>query len=147
MKNRAEARKRMKTMRGLMCQSTATMVGCIVDDPHRSVFLPPRKPCVSRNPGVEDDSSRTRLVPRDQSRVTKMLSPRPNDVFQVVVMRVSIHCQGCAGKVKKHLSKMDGVKWFSIDLETKMVMVQGNVSPMELLESVSKIKKAEFWHL
>jgi hypothetical protein len=23
-------------------------------------------------------------------------------------MRVSIHCQGCAGKVKKHLSKMEG---------------------------------------
>ncbi|KAK4438208.1 hypothetical protein Salat_0155000 [Sesamum alatum] len=25
-----------------------------------------------------------------------------HNVFQVVVMRVSIHCQGCAGKVKKH---------------------------------------------
>ena len=23
-------------------------------------------------------------------------------------MRVSLHCQGCAGKVKKHLSKMEG---------------------------------------
>jgi hypothetical protein len=29
-------------------------------------------------------------------------------LLQVVVMRVSIHCQGCAGKVKKHLSKMEG---------------------------------------
>lgn len=28
--------------------------------------------------------------------------------MQVVVMRVSLHCQGCAGKVKKHLSKMEG---------------------------------------
>lgn len=27
---------------------------------------------------------------------------------QVVVMRVAIHCEGCAGKVKKHLSKMEG---------------------------------------
>jgi len=23
-------------------------------------------------------------------------------------MRVAIHCQGCAGKVKKHISKMEG---------------------------------------
>jgi len=23
-------------------------------------------------------------------------------------MRVSLHCRGCAGKVKKHLSKMEG---------------------------------------
>lgn len=33
--------------------------------------------------------------------------------LQVVVMRVALHCQGCAGKVKKHLSKMEG-KYYSI---------------------------------
>ncbi|KAI3883658.1 hypothetical protein MKX03_016340 [Papaver bracteatum] len=65
--------------------------------------------------------------------------------FQVVVMRVSIHCQGCAGKVKKHLSKMEGVTSFSIDLETKRVTVMGHVSPVGVLESISKVKKAEFW--
>ncbi|KAI3978489.1 hypothetical protein MKX01_015664 [Papaver californicum] len=65
--------------------------------------------------------------------------------FQVVVMRVSIHCQGCAGKVKKHLSEMEGVTSFSIDLETKRVTVMGHVSPVGVLESISKVKKAEFW--
>ncbi|XP_062177956.1 protein SODIUM POTASSIUM ROOT DEFECTIVE 2-like isoform X2 [Alnus glutinosa] len=68
-----------------------------------------------------------------------------DNVFQVVVMRVSIHCQGCAGKVKKHLSKMEGVTSFSIDVETKRVTVMGHVSPVVVLESVSKVKKAEFW--
>ncbi|CAL2236166.1 unnamed protein product [Prunus armeniaca] len=66
-----------------------------------------------------------------------------DNVFQVVVMRVSIHCQGCAGKVKKHLSKMEGVTSFSIDLETKMVTVRGHVSPSAVMESISKVKKAE----
>lgn len=28
---------------------------------------------------------------------------------QVVVMKVAIHCQGCAGKVRKHISKMEGM--------------------------------------
>ena len=28
--------------------------------------------------------------------------------MQVVVMKVAIHCQGCAGKVRKHISKMEG---------------------------------------
>lgn len=28
---------------------------------------------------------------------------------QVVVMRVSLHCQACAGKVRKHISKMEGI--------------------------------------
>ncbi|MQM11641.1 hypothetical protein Taro_044550 [Colocasia esculenta] len=66
-------------------------------------------------------------------------------VFQVVVMRVSLHCQGCAGKVKKHISKMEGVTYFSIDLESKRVTVMGHVSPAVVLESISKVKKAEFW--
>lgn len=65
--------------------------------------------------------------------------------FQVVVLRVSLHCQGCAGKLKKHLSKMEGVTSFSIDLETKRVTVMGHVSPTGVLESISKVKRAEFW--
>nr|GMD91613.1 protein SODIUM POTASSIUM ROOT DEFECTIVE 1-like isoform X2 [Ipomoea batatas] len=73
------------------------------------------------------------------------LSSSNTHVFQVVVMRVSLHCQGCASKVKKHLSKMEGVTSFSIDLENKKVTVMGNVSPTGVLESVSKVKRAEFW--
>lgn len=129
--------------------------------------------------------------------------------LQVVVMRVSIHCQGCAGKVKKHIAKMEGnilsipgiifppslpqlliyhlyisitdsllvcccssvffyqylyvclivrtnahcglwctgagVTSFSIDLESKRVTVMGHISPVGVLESISKVKKAEFW--
>ncbi|XVE66518.1 hypothetical protein DITRI_Ditri08aG0085700 [Diplodiscus trichospermus] len=71
--------------------------------------------------------------------------PSSQHVFQVVVMRVSLHCQGCAGKVKKHLSKMEGVTSFSIDLESKKVTLMGHVSPVGVLESISKVKKAEFW--
>ncbi|XP_048226274.1 protein SODIUM POTASSIUM ROOT DEFECTIVE 1-like [Ricinus communis] len=71
--------------------------------------------------------------------------PSSDQVFQVVVMRVALHCQGCAGKVKKHLSKMEGVTSFSIDLEAKRVTVMGHVSPVKVLESISKVKRAEFW--
>ncbi|XP_078432689.1 uncharacterized protein LOC144704227 [Wolffia australiana] len=73
--------------------------------------------------------------------------PRPAEdrVIQVVVLRVSLHCQGCAGKVKKHISKMEGVTSFSVDLEAKRVTVKGHVSPERVLESVSKVKKAELW--
>lgn len=30
------------------------------------------------------------------------------DDIEVVVLRVSLHCQGCVGKVRKHISKMEG---------------------------------------
>ncbi|XP_011000312.1 PREDICTED: uncharacterized protein LOC105107917 [Populus euphratica] len=64
---------------------------------------------------------------------------------QVVVLRVSIHCKGCEGKVRKHISKMEGVTSFSIDFETKKVTVIGDVTPSGVLASVSKVKKAQLW--
>ncbi|XP_074294670.1 uncharacterized protein LOC141622497 [Silene latifolia] len=64
---------------------------------------------------------------------------------QVVVLRVSLHCKGCEGKLRKHLSKIEGVTSFSIDMETKKVTVTGNVTPLALLTSISKVKNAQFW--
>ncbi|KAG2673598.1 hypothetical protein I3843_13G086700 [Carya illinoinensis] len=64
---------------------------------------------------------------------------------QVVVLRVSLHCKGCEGKVRKHISKMEGVRSYSIDLETKKVTVIGDVTPLGVLASVSKVKNAQLW--
>ncbi|KAF8006340.1 hypothetical protein BT93_K0590 [Corymbia citriodora subsp. variegata] len=64
---------------------------------------------------------------------------------QVVVLRVSLHCRGCEGKVRKHLSKMAGVTSFNIDSAAKKVTVVGDVTPLSVLASVSKVKTAKFW--
>ncbi|XP_010529871.1 PREDICTED: protein SODIUM POTASSIUM ROOT DEFECTIVE 2-like isoform X2 [Tarenaya hassleriana] len=64
---------------------------------------------------------------------------------QVVVLRVSLHCKGCEGKVRKHLSRMRGVKSFSIDFPSKRVTVTGDITPSEALASISKVKNAQFW--
>ncbi|WCJ41170.1 Heavy metal transport/detoxification superfamily protein [Euphorbia peplus] len=70
-------------------------------------------------------------------------SARSHD--QVVVLWVSIHCKGCEGKVRKHISKMEGVTSFSIDLTAKKVTVIGNVTPLGVLASLSKVKNAQLW--
>ncbi|KAI3667625.1 hypothetical protein L6452_42691 [Arctium lappa] len=64
---------------------------------------------------------------------------------QVVELRVSIHCKGCEGKVRKHISRMEGVRSFHIDLESKKVTVVGDVTPLSVLSSISKVKNAQFW--
>ncbi|MED6180048.1 hypothetical protein PIB30_006864 [Stylosanthes scabra] len=65
---------------------------------------------------------------------------------QVVVLRVSLHCKACEGKVRKHISKMEGVKSFSIDMEAKKVTIMGHVTPLGVLSSLSKVKKnAQLW--
>ncbi|CAA6660844.1 unnamed protein product [Spirodela intermedia] len=64
---------------------------------------------------------------------------------KTIVLRVSMHCNACATKVRKHISKMEGVAWFEVDLESKKVVVVGDITPFEVLESISKVKFAEFW--
>ncbi|KAL2929321.1 Protein SODIUM POTASSIUM ROOT DEFECTIVE 2 [Bienertia sinuspersici] len=64
---------------------------------------------------------------------------------KTVVLKVSMHCNGCARKVEKHISKIDGVMSYKVDLESKMVVVIGDILPFEVLESVSKVKNAQLW--
>ncbi|XP_031488533.1 protein SODIUM POTASSIUM ROOT DEFECTIVE 2-like [Nymphaea colorata] len=72
-------------------------------------------------------------------------SSTTNSSKQVVVLKVSIHCKGCEMKVRKHISRMEGVSSFSIDLATKKVTIVGDVSPLGVLQSVSRVKNAQFW--
>ncbi|CAN0900793.1 Protein SODIUM POTASSIUM ROOT DEFECTIVE 1 [Linum grandiflorum] len=65
---------------------------------------------------------------------------------KMVVLRVSMHCSGCARKVEKHVSKIDGVRSYKVDLESKRVVVIGDVLPYEVLHSVCKVNKnAQLW--
>ncbi|KAF5475990.1 hypothetical protein F2P56_007741 [Juglans regia] len=86
---------------------------------------------------------------QDESSVSKpaSLSSRPKSPSsdQVVVLRVSLHCKGCEGKLRKHLSRMEGVTSFNIDFAAKKVTIMGDVTPLGVLESVSKVKNAQFW--
>ncbi|GAV80674.1 HMA domain-containing protein [Cephalotus follicularis] len=89
------------------------------------------------------------LRPSSSSRSSHSPALRPSSSSrsrdQVVVLKVSIHCKGCEGKVRKHISKMEGVTSFSIDLETKKVIVIGDVTPLSVLASVSRVKSAQLW--
>ncbi|TVU34355.1 hypothetical protein EJB05_16187, partial [Eragrostis curvula] len=60
---------------------------------------------------------------------------------KTVALKVSMHCHGCARKVEKQVSKLQGVVSFKVELESKKVIVVGNVSPTEVLESISKVMK------
>ncbi|KAG6427387.1 hypothetical protein SASPL_111631 [Salvia splendens] len=69
-------------------------------------------------------------------------SPSPD---QVVVLRVSLHCRGCERKMRKHISRMAGVRSFNIDFAAKKVTVAGKITPLEVLSSISKVKNAQLW--
>ncbi|KAI3752833.1 hypothetical protein L2E82_24872 [Cichorium intybus] len=161
-------------IRGFMCQSPEGTASCMTPDcrsvivsrrstdrklveharllsntkyirlAERRGFVVPARRSSSAANSVSSSTARDRhdRVNLDQNALPLSTA---NQALQVVVLRVSIHCNGCAVKVKKHLSKMEGVTSFNIDLESKRVTVMGHVSPVAVLESMSKVKKAEFW--
>ncbi|KAJ6382525.1 hypothetical protein OIU77_031050 [Salix suchowensis] len=90
-----------------------------------------------------ESSRNTQASSKDESAASKPSSS--SNTNQVVVLRVSLHCKGCEGKVRKHLSRMEGVASFTIDYAAKKVTIVGDVTPSGVLASVSKIKSAQFW--
>ncbi|KAJ1685776.1 hypothetical protein LUZ63_017166 [Rhynchospora breviuscula] len=65
---------------------------------------------------------------------------------ETVVLKVGMTCEGCVGAVKRVLGKMQGVESFDVDLKEQKVTVKGNVTPDDVLKTVSKTgKKTTFW--
>ncbi|XP_074572126.1 protein SODIUM POTASSIUM ROOT DEFECTIVE 2-like isoform X2 [Curcuma longa] len=58
--------------------------------------------------------------------------------LSTVHLKVSLHCKGCESKVRKHISRMEGVTSFNINFETKKVTVVGDITPLGVLSSISK---------
>nr|CAB3449925.1 unnamed protein product [Digitaria exilis] len=66
--------------------------------------------------------------------------------MQTVVLKVAMSCEGCAGAVRRVLTKMEGVETFDIDLKEQKVTVKGNVKPEDVFQTVSKSgKKTSYW--
>ncbi|CAM8976363.1 unnamed protein product [Rhodiola kirilowii] len=107
--------------------------------------------CIGDGKKEEFELERDRLIAEseDGGKKEDVVCPKQTLAFQLkpkmVVLRVSIHCHGCAKKVKKHISRMEGVTSYEVDIEKKMVVIFGDIMPYEVLLSVSKVKNAEFW--
>uniref|UniRef100_A0A7N0V303 HMA domain-containing protein n=1 Tax=Kalanchoe fedtschenkoi TaxID=63787 RepID=A0A7N0V303_KALFE len=68
--------------------------------------------------------------------------------IQTCVLKVSIHCQGCKRKVKKLLSKVEGVYAVEVDEERGRVTVSGTADPAALVKKLAKSgKRAELLEL
>ncbi|XP_078446724.1 protein SODIUM POTASSIUM ROOT DEFECTIVE 2-like [Wolffia australiana] len=107
------------------------------------------EPGLSLSPPPQSSSSCSPLKKEDEETGAKIgekvLSSAEYRDERVVVLKASLHCKGCERKLRKHLSRLEGVKSFKIEFEAKRVTVVGNITPLALMSSISKIKKVEFW--
>ncbi|KAJ9183401.1 hypothetical protein P3X46_007262 [Hevea brasiliensis] len=109
--------------------------------------------CMNSVENHGDEFEKKPLIASDKGQVLRLkdvVSGNQTLAFQLkpkmVVLKVSMHCYGCARKVEKHVSRLQGVTSYKVDLESKMVVVIGDIIPCEVLESVSKVKYAELWN-
>ncbi|KAL6221123.1 hypothetical protein ACLB2K_008875 [Fragaria x ananassa] len=109
--------------------------------------------CMNYSEEKQDEFEKSPLIPGEKDqflRLKDVVAGKQTLAFQLkpkmVMLRVSMHCNGCARKVEKHISKMEGVISYKVDLESKMVVVIGDVLPYEVVQSVSKVKNAEIWN-
>ncbi|MED6135664.1 hypothetical protein PIB30_048823 [Stylosanthes scabra] len=100
------------------------------------------KPLIASDGSTDHKNKKLRLKDVVSGKQTLAFQLKP----KIVMLRVSMHCYGCAKKVEKHISKLEGVSSYKVDLETKMVVVMGDILPFEVLQSVSKVKNAELWN-
>ncbi|KAF8397558.1 hypothetical protein HHK36_016477 [Tetracentron sinense] len=108
----------------------------------RLAIYPDESPALKRS-SDQVFSKPLSIYPDESPALKPSSSTRSRD--QVVVLRVSLHCKGCEGKVRKHISRMQGVTSFTIDFATKKVTIIGDVTPLGVLASVSRVKNAQFW--
>lgn len=55
-----------------------------------------------------------------------------------IVLKVDMHCAGCAREVRKAIKSFKGVEQFEVDMQLNKVTVKGNVDPLKLRERVQR---------
>nr|GEY37202.1 heavy metal-associated isoprenylated plant protein 7-like [Tanacetum cinerariifolium] len=75
----------------------------------------------------------------DEKKADESKDPPSPPPPQEVVLRVFMHCEGCARKVRRCLRGFDGVEDVVTDCKTHKVVVKGEkADPMKVLERVQK---------
>ncbi|XP_010525447.1 PREDICTED: heavy metal-associated isoprenylated plant protein 20 [Tarenaya hassleriana] len=71
---------------------------------------------------------------------------RLSNALSIVELLVDMDCKGCEKKVRRAISKLDGVDMVEIDMENQKVTVTGYVDRMKVLRTVRRTgRTAEFW--
>ncbi|XP_021901209.1 heavy metal-associated isoprenylated plant protein 45 isoform X1 [Carica papaya] len=69
-----------------------------------------------------------------------------SNAMSIVELLVHMDCEGCEKRVRKAISKIDGVDSLEIDMDKQKVTVMGYVEQRKVLKAVRRTgRKAEFW--
>ncbi|KAA8516299.1 hypothetical protein F0562_016592 [Nyssa sinensis] len=71
---------------------------------------------------------------------------RLSNAMSIVELLVHMDCEGCEKRVRRAISKLEGVDSLNIDMDMQKVTVTGYVDQRRVLKVVRRTgRKAEFW--
>ncbi|GKV35166.1 hypothetical protein SLEP1_g43470 [Rubroshorea leprosula] len=69
-----------------------------------------------------------------------------SNAMSIVELLVHMDCEGCEKRIRRAISKIDGVDSLEIDMDKQKVTVTGYVDKRKVLKVVRRTgRKAEFW--
>ncbi|GMI78876.1 HEAVY METAL ASSOCIATED PROTEIN 32 [Hibiscus trionum] len=69
-----------------------------------------------------------------------------SNAMSIVELSVHMDCEGCEKRIRRAISKIDGVDSLEIDMDMQKVTVTGHVDEKKVLKVVRRTgRKAEFW--
>ncbi|KAI3515855.1 hypothetical protein L1887_14760 [Cichorium endivia] len=76
-------------------------------------------------------------IPKKQQEKKAEKKPEQPKVVETV-LKIHLHCEGCAKDVKNCLYKMQGVQTVNVDMKTSHVIVKSTCDPKDLVAYISK---------
>uniref|UniRef100_A0A251U0W1 Putative heavy metal-associated domain, HMA n=1 Tax=Helianthus annuus TaxID=4232 RepID=A0A251U0W1_HELAN len=97
------------------------------------------KPPEEKKPEEEKKEEAKKPEEEKKAEESKDAAPAPPPPPPEIVLRVFMHCEGCARKVRRCLRGFDGVEDIQTDCKTHKVVVKGEkADPLKVLERVQK---------
>ncbi|XP_059641086.1 heavy metal-associated isoprenylated plant protein 7-like [Cornus florida] len=77
--------------------------------------------------------------PKEEKKAEESKEPPPPPPPQEIVLRVYMHCEGCARKIRRSLKTMEGIEDVQTDCKTHKVVVKGEkADPFKVVERVER---------
>ncbi|KAH9602586.1 hypothetical protein KSS87_017649 [Heliosperma pusillum] len=109
------------------------------DDKKKSEGKPDDK---KKSEGKPDDKKKSEGKPDDKKKSEDKEKPKEPPVA-TVQLKTRVHCEGCAQKIKKIVSKCEGVQDVNVDLQKDLITAKGTMNMKDLLPYLNvKLKRA-----
>ncbi|WOH00882.1 hypothetical protein DCAR_0520258 [Daucus carota subsp. sativus] len=89
-----------------------------------------------------DDKPEKKAEDKPEKKAEEKVEKKPKEV-STVILKIRLHCDGCIHKIKKIISKTDGVDNVMVDSKNDLVTVKGTMNVKELVPYLQeKLKRS-----